>query len=392
MKKSVRVVFALVFAFSTAGALSASPFIFDTMRFPSARIDALGGLHAALSDDISVLLSNPAGFRTAGPQFSVAELTTNLKGPIFSIADMILRVVQGTSLTSLLTDPDIQRLLTSLDAGITINGPLALGYIGEGLGFGFFNSTGANFSTQGTVPTVTTEMKEDLMFLAGYGFRIPLPEKLNSTLDLGFSVKTFTRAQIQWSESILSLFSTITSPGSLLNQPFNLDVGIGLDLGALYSWNNLVSVGLAMRDLYSPVLRNAYSSVSAFTSGTAGTVSYGIVPMDVSLGLLYTPQLGFLEAYMSNLKLMLDYRDIFDFWTHPATASNPLLHFGLGAEVTLLDVLAVRAGFGDGYFSAGLGMNLTAFHLDLTMFGRELSTEPGLRPQFNLIVSTLFRY
>ena len=60
--------------------------------------------------------------------------------------------------------------------------------------------------------------------------------------------------------------------------------------------------------------------------------------------------------------------------------------------MTLLDVLAVRAGFGDGYFSAGLGMNLTAFHLDLTMFGRELSTEPGLRPSFNLIVSTLFRY
>jgi len=121
-------------------------------------------------------------------------------------------------------------------------------------------------------------------------------------------------------------------------------------------------------------------------------VSYGIVPLDVALGLLYTPRLGFLDAYMSNLKLMLDYRDIFDFWTHPATASNPLLHFGLGAEVTLLDVLAVRAGFGGGYFSAGLGMNLTAFHLDLTMFGRELSSEPGLRPQFNLIVSTLFRY
>ena len=393
MKKSVRLVFALVFALTTATAVSASPFIFDAMTFPSARIDALGGPHVALSDDISVLQSNPAGFRTAGPQFSVAELTTNLKGPIFSIADMMLRVVQGTSLTSLLTDPDIQKLLTSLNAGITINGPLALGYIGEGLGFGFFNSTGADFSTQGTVPTVTTELKEDLMFLAGYGFRIPLPEKLNSTLDLGFSVKTFTRAQIQWSESILSLFSTITSPGSLLSQPFNLDVGIGLDLGALYSWSNLVSVGLAVRDLYSPVLRNFYQAgVSGFTSGAAPAVSYGIVPMNVSLGLLYTPRLGFLDEYMSNLKLMLDYGDIFDFWTHPDTASNPLLHFGLGAEVTLLDVLAVRAGFGDGYFSAGLGMNLTAFHFDLTMFGRELSTEPGLRPQFNLIVSTLFRY
>jgi hypothetical protein len=394
MKKSVRVVFALVFAFSTAG-LSASPFIFEPMRFPSARTDALGGLHAALADDFSVLQSNPAGLRSAGPQFSVAELTTDLNGPIFSIADLFLRIVQGGNPTSLLQDPDVQKLLTSLDAGITINGPLALGYIGEGLGFGFFNSSGADFTTEGTVPTVTTDLKEDLMFVAGYGFRIPLPENLNSTLDLGFSLKTFTRAHIEWSESILSFFSAITSPSLsyFLNQPFDLDVGFGMDAGALYSWNNLISVGLAARDLYSPVLRNYYQSgVSGFTSGATPVVTYGIVPLDVALGILYTPRLGFLESYMSNLKLMLDYGDIFDFWTHPATASNPLLHFGLGAEVTLLDVLAVRAGFGDGYFSAGLGMNLTAFHLDLTMFGRELSTEPGLRPSFNLIVSTLFRY
>jgi hypothetical protein len=114
--------------------------------------------------------------------------------------------------------------------------------------------------------------------------------------------------------------------------------------------------------------------------------------LDLALGVLYTPHFGFLDAYVSDLKFMLDYNDIFDFWTHPATASNPLLHIGLGAEVTLLDVLAVRAGFGDGYFSAGLGMNLTACHLDLAMFGTELSTEPGLRPSFNLIISTLFRY
>ena len=69
-----------------------------------------------------------------------------------------------------------------------------------------------------------------------------------------------------------------------------------------------------------------------------------------------------------------------------------MLHIGFGAEVMLLDVLAVRAGFGDGYFSAGLGFNLTAFRLDLAMFGRELSGEPGLRPSYNLIMSTSFRY
>jgi hypothetical protein len=357
-------------------------------------MDALGGLHAALADDISVLVSNPAGFRSAPPQFSVAELTTNLSGPIFSIADVIFRIVGGADPTSLLLEPDVQKLLTSMSAGATINGPLALGYIGDGLGFGFFNSTSVNFATQGTVPTVTTEMREDLLFVVGYGFRIPLPEKLQSTLDLGFSLKAFTRAGVQWSESILSFFSLITSPSfsDITSQPFTIDVGFGTDVGALYSWNRLISVGLVARNLYSPVLRNSYPSVSAFNSGAAPTVSYGIAPLDLALGVMYTPRLEFLDPYVSSPKIMLDYNDMLDFWTHPDTASNPLLHLSLGAEVILLNVLAVRAGFGDGYFSAGLGLNLTVFRLDLSMFGRELSTEPGLRPSYNLILSTLFRY
>jgi hypothetical protein len=394
MKKPVRLVVALLLTLSSAAALPASPFIFEAMRFPSARMDALGGMHAALADDISVLVSNPAGFRSAGPQFSVAELTTNLSGPIFSIADVVFRIVGGASPTSLLLEPDVQKLLTSLYAGATINGPLALGYIGDGLGFGFFNSTGMTFSTEGTVPTVTTTMREDLLFVAGYGFRIPLSERLQSTLDFGFSVKAFTRAGIAWSESILSFFSLLTSPsmGVFFDQPFTLDVGFGLDAGVLYAWNRTLSVGLVARNLYSPVARNSYASANSFSSGAASTFTYGMAPLDLALGLLYTPRIAFLEAYMSSPKIMLDYNDMFDFWTHPDTASNPLLHIGLGLEVTLLDVLAVRAGLGNGYFSAGLGLNLTAFRLDLTMFGRELSTEPGLRPSYNLIIGTAFRY
>jgi hypothetical protein len=61
-------------------------------------------------------------------------------------------------------------------------------------------------------------------------------------------------------------------------------------------------------------------------------------------------------------------------------------------EVVMLQILALRAGFNEGYFSAGLGLNLTFFSLNLTMFGSELSTEPGLRPVYNLLLGLEFRY
>jgi hypothetical protein len=140
------------------------------------------------------------------------------------------------------------------------------------------------------------------------------------------------------------------------------------------------------------VVRNSYASLTGFTTGVTPTLAYGLAPIDLSAGVLFTPPLGALAGYLSDLKIALDYSDILDFLTHPSTASNPVLHVGLGIEVVMLDILSLRAGFGDGYFSAGLGLNLTVFRLNLTMYGSELSTEPGLRPAYNLLVGFEFRY
>ncbi|HYW83277.1 MAG TPA: hypothetical protein VFB30_08475, partial [Spirochaetia bacterium] len=100
----------------------AGSFVFPGVEFSSARLDAMGGLHVALADDISTLFSNPAGFRQAGPQFSVSELTMSLSGPVFSIADLMLRVANGESPNTLLSDPKVSSLLTSLYASAGLNG------------------------------------------------------------------------------------------------------------------------------------------------------------------------------------------------------------------------------------------------------------------------------
>ncbi len=366
----------------------------DQPAYPSARLSALGGDHVALADDVNTLFDNPAGFQAAGPQFTFAELTTNLSGPIFSIADLVIKIVNGTNPMTLITDPTVQSLLTSLYTSVTLNGPLAFGYVGNGLGFGFFNSSGLTFSTVGTIPTITAGVGEDLQFIGGYAFRIPLPASTKSTLDVGLSVRAFAQGDVTLSESIVSFFSLLSSFSSsfLTNQPFNLDVGFSVDSGIRYSWNDIISVGIVGRNLYAPVMRNAYATLTAFTTGASPTVSYGTLPIDLSGGLLFSPRLGALEAYMTGLKVMLDYSDILDFLTHAATATNPVLHIGLGVEAVLLKVLALRAGFGDGYFSAGLGIDLTAFKFNVTMYGSELSTEPGLRPAYNLLAGLEFRY
>jgi hypothetical protein len=391
MRKFVLLVLAAGLA---ASALGAQSFTAEDPRFPSARLAALGGTHAALADDITVLLTNPAAFRSVTPQLSIAELSANLSGPVFSIADLVLRITGGADPLTLLADTSVQSLLTSLDARGTLNGPLSFGYVGNGLGFGFFNASEVSFSTEGTVPTMTASIQEDLAFVGGYAFRIPLPAAWKSTLDAGLSLKAMARGSVTLSESILGIFSLLASPSpaTILGQPFVLDVGFGVDAGVLYTWNSMLSFGIVGRDLYAPVVRNTYLSLTSFTSGGTPTISYGLAPLALDAGVSFAPPLGALSAYLSGLKVSLDYTDILDFLTHPATASNPILHVGLGVEAVLLDILALRGGLGDGYFSAGLGLNLTAFRLNVTMYGSELSTEPGLRPAYNLLVGFEFRY
>jgi hypothetical protein len=52
---------------------------FDFFEFSySARAAAMGGLHCAIADDASTLFSNPAGFRSVKPQFSVSQVTIGL--------------------------------------------------------------------------------------------------------------------------------------------------------------------------------------------------------------------------------------------------------------------------------------------------------------------------
>ncbi|MCF7951454.1 MAG: hypothetical protein K9L57_07460, partial [Spirochaetaceae bacterium] len=85
------------------------------------------------------------------------------------------------------------------------------------------------------------------------------------------------------------------------------------------------------------------------------------------------------------------YKDIFDFWLYPELANNPILHLGLGAEITVLEILDVRMGLSQGLPAAGIGLDLHYFRLNASMFGTERSTEPGLAPVYNLQLGLEFR-
>lgn len=358
----------------------------STFALPSPRNSAVGGSHAALTSDLSTLLANPAGFISAPVQMSLSELTIAMSGPIFDITSVLLQsVTQDIS--------NLLQLSENLYASADIVGPVYFGYVGNGLGFGFFNTTNVKFTSPGPL-ALNVVAGEQLMLAGGYALRIPFGEDSESALDLGVLLKGALKGEIDFTSSLLALPTLLSSLGVdlLLAQPFRFVSSIGFDAGIRFSYSDVFAIGIVGRDIFTPTLTQSFSTLGIFLDGTENPAPVnGTLPLDLTVGLLFSPRLGVLERFINDIRFMLDYKDILDFLTHPATARNPVLHASFGMDLTFLQILAIRAGFNQGLFAAGIGLDLTIFKLNVAMFGTELSTEPGLRPVFNMQVGFEFR-
>lgn len=340
---------------------------------------ALGGAHVTMNDGFSSLMNNPAGFYSIESEFSVAEVTMGIKGPVFDIANIIINEDMD----------EIPSLLQGVYAGIDLLGPVSFGYVGGGLGFGIYSNSYSVISSNGPL-TINADIGSEIILTSGYAMRLPLPLPETHTIDAGMLLKGTFKGEVSFSKSVLEIMDI--GMDTLKTEPFSFITGIGVDLGLRYSLLNIITLGLVGRDVYSPTLRNEYTNVEAFSSGAEPVREIrGIVPFALDFGIMYSPDFESKNLFISGIKIYLDYYNIFDFWLYPELAVNPILHVGIGAEVSILSIWDIRAGFNQGLFSAGFGLDLYYFKLNLAMFGIELSTEPGLQSVYNMQLGFEFR-
>jgi hypothetical protein len=355
--------------------------IIEPFTLPSARSSAMGGVHAAQTDDFYALFTNPAAFVDVEEEFSAGELTVSTYGPVFEIIDLVRN--SSGALDSL----DISGIIgeRGFAAGFDIGGPLALGWIGRGLGLGLFSRTKSTAAITGTV--IRPIVSEDLLLLGGYSFRFL--DKDAHILDAGFLGKGFFRGTLNLEASIFDIETLTNEP---LNRPFKTALGLGFDLGFRYTFANAFSAALVCYDAYSPALVTTYSSVSDFqekkTPLEAGT--YATVTRRLNLGFKYRINSEFLERYISNFVIMADYRDILDIFS--LIPRNPVLNVGIGLELVLLNVFSIRAGIADALPAVGFGLDLTFVKLDCALYGKELGLDPGIQPVYAMDIALLFRY
>lgn len=366
----------------------------ETVYLESPRVSSMGGTHAALSDGLSTFFSNPAGFAGAEPVFQAAELGVRVRGPAFTLANLIIEGSQE-NIDAVLTSPEVAELFSNLYSDLTLIGPLSYGFVGEGLGFIVSNNNGMAIETIGT-STLGINLYQRLVLAGGFGLEIPTGEDEESGLDVGFLLKGFFTGRSGLTTTVLELPDTIGSlgPGAVMDEPFDLTTGMGIDVGLRYTPVAPLTLGLTVQNLLSPAVVNEYASLNSFLDNNPPVDRVRArIPQNISFGLLYRPDLGpSLSRHVSDLKVLFDYRDIFDFWIAPRQAENILLKFSLGTEITLLRVLDLRAGFARGLPAAGLGIDFGIMDFDVALYGTELSTEPGFRSVYNVALGFRFAW
>ncbi|MCL2094139.1 MAG: hypothetical protein FWH12_08100 [Treponema sp.] len=353
----------------------------DPFVMPSARFNALGGPHPAMADDFYSLFLNPAGFISVEESFSVAELSLSTFGPVLEIADLLgnADTLEGLDLSGVIGP-------SGFAAGFDMGGPLSLGYVGRGLGLGIFNRLRTSASLSGV--SLRPLVQGEIFFTAGYAFRII--ERDDHLFDAGFLGKGFYRGTSFLDAPIFDAATLLDDPRS---QPFVSHLGVGLDLGIKYTLGRNFSAALVCYDFFSPVLISPYDSYDSYSQGELPSgegSSYGAIKRRLDLGVAYKVHIAFLDPYITRLVLMASYGDILDLQS--LIPRNPLLNLGLGAELTLLQVLSFRTGIRDALPAFGLGIDLSFMTVDLAIHGKELGLDPGVQSVYGLSLGLLFRY
>jgi hypothetical protein len=352
----------------------------DPFVMPSARASAMGGRHAALADDFYTLFSNPAGFVGVEEEFSAAELTLSSYGPVFEILDLVRENLDSPG------NLDISGIVGrgGFAAGFDMGGPVALGWVGRGLGLGVFSRFSTNAVVSGA--TIRPVTSFDMLMAGGYAFRVL--DRGSNVLDLGFLGKGFFRVSTESEAPIIDVGDLFDDP---LDVPLKTALGIGIDLGIKYTYAETFSAALVCFDPYSPAMVTSYHSAKGFFDGDdAGGTDYAVVKPRLDIGFKYRIRSTFLDRYISDFVVLADYHDFLDLAA--LIPRNPVLNIGLGTELKILEILSFRAGIYDALPAAGFGLDLGFMKLDCSVYGRELGLDPGIHPVYGLDIGLLFRY
>jgi hypothetical protein len=308
----------------------------------SVRALGMGDAFTAVASDDSSLFYNPAGLaRVSGLNLKVFDLGAGASGAAAYKKITGLQGAGGAGFANQVTSLYGEHVWTGVGAETIFTMPM--------FGIGVYDHAGATIRVNNPVyPQLHTRFVNDYGYIAGMG--IPL----SPFIHVGASLKYLKRtgADTTYGPS----FIADLDPNTIINNLRGWGAGYGADLGATI---------ILPAPFFTASLSAAWKNMGEIQFRSLNNTDIPKEPNNVTLGAAFsfdTPIVSVTPAF--------DFTNL----TNTDLQMTRKINFGVELGLPLLDI---RAGFHEGYYTGGLGVNLGLFRVDLATYGVELGDYPG---------------
>lgn len=327
------------------------------------RCQAMGGACIAVTNDETSLLINPAGLGKLRDFFGTVfdpELELNANGSAMY------------SSSSFSNPFDLENIKSSLDTAkgkyYHAKAQVFPSFVGPNFGIGLYGNylLDARMDAAGT--SIDTYFRSDYALALGFNFRF-----FDGRVKLGLNAKLIDRAEI--SNAAVSA----TGPydfGSLGTNGLGLSTDVGLIMTA--PWTYLPTIAAVLRDVGG----TSFASGAGMRASTTNRPAALTQDLDVALA-LFPIHSNYLRGSWT-----VEYRGLL-------TASQiddptKLMHGGF--ELNVGDVLFLRAGYNQRYWTAGLEIASERFQWQIASYGEEIGTLANHEEDRRYIAKFAYRY
>ncbi|MCE1195350.1 hypothetical protein LWX53_02485 [bacterium] len=357
----------------------------------TAKSMGMGGSFRVFSTGYDTFFGNPAGFATPKGSLTIADLATwAYFKPTQTNIEKAQAIVDGTA-----SDSQTASYVGDwiVDNGLGAGASLGLGWAGSGFGLGLTLVTDEIASGQSLLGA-TLRSQTQANAVAGIAFPISLGPV---NFRIGADARAFYRLDSynidngtdQWPFS--GIATAMMTPGAdpmdtIRDLYLNGGYGFAFDAGATVGIGPL-SLGAMVRDYgleFGMGQAKVGTLIDSMTVPTDGTTPYVMAPT-VSAGAAL--QFNFANVVAPSLYAEIgDVVGVIDGGVETAWNS---LH--AGAELKLLNFIALRAGLNKGWVSLGAGLDLIIFEVDAALFTEELGAIPGDSGRTGIAVQAAIR-
>ncbi|GMO28195.1 MAG: hypothetical protein LBG79_08145 [Spirochaetaceae bacterium] len=348
-----------LFIFFWASSAYAQERLVIPFEMPSARAEASGGFHSALTDDFQSAFFNPAGFAALNPVKLYSETSLQIKS-VENVYNLYLDKFSGDALLRLIRE--------RIEAGIVLGGPLCFGGINNGFGWRVYNAFRLNFSWDNNNVFVVRPMISE-EFAAAFGYGLRLVDYNGITLDAGAFAQGFYRIVYEpedvFVQELRHFFAEIDQ------NPYATEIGVSFNAGLRWTKNDNFSLAFSCRNLAPPVYTSYhYNLYKLFQSNVYKNV-WGRMTPGLQAGFTVRFPSEIMHRWNTDLIFSADYSGIYELFA--GSEKDLLLFIGAGIELRILEVLSLRGGWSEWSPCGGIGIDFTSFLLDISVSGKPIS-------------------